>query len=300
MYSSKIKLLPEGLVLSRIVTGVWRWGSLSPQDVLRLIESSLEQDISTFDHADIYGGYTIEEIFGKALHYQPSLRQKMQLVSKCGIKLISPHRPNHSIKSYDASPSHIRFSVENSLKMLKTDYLDLLLIHRPSPLMDADDIAEIFSQLRKEGKVKHFGVSNFTSSQFELLNSRFSLVTNQIEISIYHLAPFLDGTLEHCQHLKISPMAWSPLGSGKIFQQNPQDAQTWRLQETLNKICTKYQVGYDTILFSWLLQHPSQILPILGTANVDRFKTAMQALDIKLTQEEWFMLWTASTGQEVP
>jgi predicted oxidoreductase len=300
MYSSKIKLLPEGLELSRIITGVWRWGSLSPQDVLRLIESSLEQNISTFDHADIYGGYTIEEIFGKALQYQPSLRQKMQLISKCGIKLISPNRPNHSIKSYDTSTSHIRFSVENSLKMLKTDYLDLLLIHRPSPLMNVDELAEIFTQLKKEGKVKHFGVSNFTPSQFELLNSRFPLVTNQIEISIYHLSPFLDGTLDQCQQLKVSPMAWSPLGSGKIFQQNPQDAQTWRLQEILNRICSKYQVGYDTVLFSWLLQHPAQILPILGTANTDRFKTAMQSLDIKLTQEEWFMLWTASTGQEVP
>ncbi|GAB4326795.1 MAG: aldo/keto reductase [Flammeovirgaceae bacterium] len=299
MYLSRIKLMPEGLELSRIVTGVWRWGSLSSQDVFRLIESSLEHGITTFDHADIYGGYTIEEIFGKALHYQPSLRQKIQLITKCGIKLISPNRPTHAIKSYDTSALHIKFSVENSLKMLKTDYLDLLLIHRPSPLMNADEIAETFAQLRKEGKVKHFGVSNFTSAQFQLLNSRFPLVTNQIEISVYHLTPFTDGTLDQCQQLRVSPMAWSPLGSGKIFQHPPQDAQTWRLQEALNKICSKYQVGYDTILLSWLLQHPAQILPILGTTNAHRFKSAIQSLDIKLTQEEWFMLWTASTGKEV-
>ncbi|MCS6833537.1 MAG: aldo/keto reductase, partial [Flammeovirgaceae bacterium] len=181
-----------------------------------------------------------------------------------------------------------------------TDYLDLLLIHRPSPLMDADEIAETFLQLQKEGKVKYIGASNFTPSQFELLNSRIPLVTNQVEISAYRLAPFLDGTLDQCQRLRLAPMAWSPLGSGKIFQSPPQDAQTHRLQNALHPIGQKYCVGYDTILLAWLLRHPARIIPILGTTHPDRFRSAMASLDLRLTDEEWFEIWKASSGEEIP
>lgn len=301
MYSAQVRMAQEeDFSVSRIVTGVWRWGNQSPQEILRLIEHSLAAGITTFDHADIYGGYTIEELFGKALSLQPSLRQQMQVVSKCGIKLVSEHRPTHAIKTYDVSAAHLRFSVENSLRMLRTDYLDVLLIHRPSPLMDADEIAEVFTQLRQEGKVRYFGVSNFTPAQFELLHSRIKLVTNQVEISAYRLSPFLDGTLDQCQRLRIAPMAWSPLGSGKIFQDPPPDAQTYRLQNALRPICQKYQVGYDTLLLAWLLRHPSRIIPILGTTNPDRFSSAMRSLNIQLTEQEWFTIWKASTGEEIP
>ena len=302
MYSNRIELKKGSLALSRIVAGVWKWGiwgwKMSDQNHLALIEKCLEYDVTTFDHADIYGHYTSEGDFGRALKIKPSLRDQMEIVTKCGIKLITPNRPSHQIKSYDTSREHIIWSAENALKELNTDYIDLLLIHRPSPLMNADEIAEAFTTLRDQGKVLHFGVSNFTTSQFELLNSRIELITNQVEIHLMRPEPFLDGTLDQCQQHRITPMAWSPLTSGRIFKEESDTVN--RIKKVATPLLEKYNCQLDQLLIAWLLKHPSNIIPILGTARHDRVLSAVDALKINLTREEWFGLWEASIGHEVP
>ena len=173
--------------------------------------------MTTFDHADIYGGYTVEQLFGEALALAPALRAKLQLVTKCGICLTTPNRPAHRVKHYDTSFEHIVSSVENSLQMLHSERIELLLIHRPDALMDADVVAAAFTHLQLQGKVQHFGVSNFSPAQFDLLASRFPLVTNQIELHPLHLAPLHDGSLDQCQQRRLQPMIWSPLAGGRLI-----------------------------------------------------------------------------------
>lgn len=300
----RIKIAPNGPTLSRIIFGTMKWGEwgwkLRTRAITQLIEDSIEAGITTFDHADIYGHYTTEADFGKALKVRPDLRGQMEIITKCGINLITPNRPQTKIKSYSTNKDHILNSVDNSLKVLETDYIDLLLVHRPSPLMHPDEIAETFTSLRAAGKVRHFGVSNFTPSQFDMLNSRIELVTNQVEASILHLPPFLDGTFDQCITKRISPMVWSPLGGGNLFSESG-EIRTERIQKVANAICERCgNVGLDQIYLAWLLKHPANILPVLGTARIDRAKAAVAALDIEMTDEEWFTLWEASTGKEVP
>jgi predicted oxidoreductase len=301
--SDRIKLHPNGPTCSRIVSGVMKWGrwghQLSTPQIRERIDACLELGITTFDHADIYGDYTTEANFGQALKEAPSLREHLELVTKCGIKLVTPQRPEHQIKSYDTSAAYIRQAVEKSLRNLHTEYLDLLLIHRPSPLMDADEIAEVFTELRKSGKVLHFGVSNFTPTQFNLLHSRFPLVTNQVRISATHLDPFLDGTLDQAQQTRCAPMAWSPLGGAKVFQEST-DPTIIRVQHKMNELAQRWDVQPEQVLIAWLLKHPANILPVLGTARRDRLTAAIEALQIRMSREEWFELWSASTGKEVP
>lgn len=303
MVLTQIKLHESGMLCSRMSLGVWRMAEwqMSVSDRLTFIQSCLELGMTTFDHADIYGGYTCEGLFGEALAKEPSLRSQMQLISKCGIKLVTPNRPDHRIKYYDTSAAHIVASVENSLKELRTDYLDLLLIHRPDPYMDADDTAAAFTQLKQAGKVLHFGVSNFLPSQFELLASRlsFPLITNQVEISVMHLDAFQDGTLDQCQRLRIAPMAWSPLGGGSLFQED--SAQALRLCAAMTNLAQELgQATIDQIALAWLLSHPASIVPILGTGNLDRIRSAVAAENVRLSREQWFAIWTASTGADVP
>jgi len=288
---------------SRFSLGLMRlndWGFTTSQ-LIRFIEQNLDLGITTMDHADIYGSYTCEENFGKAMAGRHSLRSKMQIVSKCGIKLVSVNRPLHTIHAYDTSKKHILQSAENSLKYLQTDYLDLLLIHRPDPLMNADEIAEAFRQLKADGKVLHFGVSNFSTSQFDLLQSRldFPLVTNQIEVSVMKLDSMYDGVLEQCQQYRIKPMAWSPMAGGNLFHSS--EARAIRLRKALDNI-GKATGGYgmDQIAMAWLLQHPSGIVPVIGSGNIDRIKKAVESEKIRLTGDQWFSILEASTGVEVP
>lgn len=298
----QISLHPNGPNVSRLILGVWRMAAWdqSPEETLALIHTCVDLGITTFDHADIYGDYTCEGLFGKALKREPGLRSHLQLMTKCGIKLVSKNRPEHSIKHYDTSRSHILKSVDHSLQELHTDYLDVLLIHRPDPLMDTDETAEAFIQLKQSGKVLHFGVSNFLPHQFDLLASRlpFPLITNQIELSVMHLTPWSDGTLDQCQRLRIAPLAWSPLGGGRLFG-SPTD-QTMRLRETLTNIAQLHDATLDQVALAWLMVHPARIVPILGTGRSDRILSAATALNLQLTREQWFQIWTASTGNEVP
>jgi predicted oxidoreductase len=288
---------------SRIAVGMWRLNDwkFTGKQLLDFVSRTLELGFTTIDHADIYGGYTCEELFGKVFSMNPSLRQKMQLVTKCGIKLVSPKRPENTFHGYDTSKAHIMKSVENSLKNLKTDYLDVLLIHRPDPLMNADVVATAVSELKQTGKVRFFGVSNFTPFQFDLLQSRldFPLVTNQVEISVLKMDALHDGTLDQCQKLRISPMAWSPFGGGELFTGNSEKA--IRLRNELQKIGDELGgKSLDQVALAWLLLHPSHIVPVLGTGNFERVKSAAEAVNIHLSRDQWFRIWTASNGYEVP
>ncbi len=289
-------------IFSQIVAGCMNWGewgaNLSVDQSRKLIEDCINIDVTTFDHADIYGHYTTETLFGNALKGISSLREKIQLVTKCGIKLVTPNRPDNKIKSYNTSKEYIIQSVEQSLVNLRTDYLDVLLIHRPSPLLKPDEVADAFTKLKKEGKVLHFGVSNFTPSQFETLNSFVSLETNQIEISPLHLEPFINGTLDQCISKKIKPMGYSTLAGGKFFAKQPEDSVV-RINKVVDQLAIKYEMTHDQVLIAWILKHPSGIHPIIGSTKIDRIKSAVNALDKQITDQEWFMIWEASTGEEV-
>jgi len=288
---------------SNIIAGTMKWGAwgakFATADYEQMIKDCIAVGVTTFDHADIYGDYTTEEEFGKVLQEQPSLRQQMQLVTKCGIQMVSAHRPHHKIKSYDTSYEHIIESVERSLKNLSTDYIDCLLIHRPDPLFDADEVAKAFEQLKQQGKVLQFGVSNFRKWQVDMLNSRFPVSVNQVECSLLHLEPFADGTLDQCQQHRIIPMAWSPMGGGNLFVVDEEDERNKRIIAVANILAEKYATGADVILLSWLMTHPAGILPVLGTSKIERVHAAVAATLLKLEREEWFMLWRASTGREV-
>jgi predicted oxidoreductase len=288
---------------SEFVAGFWRMESwdMTPMQRLSLIEQYLELGVTTMDHADIYGQYQCETLFGEALALKPALRQQMQIVSKCGIKPAFACRPERYVNHYDTSSEHIIASVEHSLKQLNTDYLDLLLIHRPDPLMDADAVAEAFKILKQAGKVQHFGVSNFTNAQFFLLQSRLDapLVTNQVELSPLAMSTLHDGTLDLCQQRRIRPMAWSCLAGGKIFETtNPQAV---RLHQTLKLIAE--QVGAQDIsqvIYAWVRMLPSRPVPLIGSGNIERIKSAVASNEIQLDRQQWFSIWQASMGHSVP
>lgn len=285
------KIHPEGPEFSRIIAGAWRWNTVSQQTVGKLIQTSLDEGMTTFDHADIYGDHSNEEIFGNILRKDASLRNKMELVSKCGIKFNSAKRPKTWVKHYDTSKEHIMWSVENSLKMLVTDHLDLLLIHRPDPLMNPTEVAETFSQLKQEGKVLYFGVSNFMPSQFTMLQKflPFPLVTNQIEISLSHVDSLFNGDLDLLMERNTSAMAWSPLAGGKLIGGE---------REMFGK-ASKYNASYSQLSLAWLLRHPSIIFPVVGTTKFERIAEAAKALDIALDRQDWFEMLQWATGKEV-
>lgn len=295
---------PDGASLSPIVAGAWRMASwnLDVRGRLRWIEQCLDLGITSFDHADIYGDYTVEEMFGDALATSPGLRQRLQLVTKCGIRLISPQRPSHAVKSYDTSPDHLVASVEQSLRALRTDHIDLLLIHRPDALMDPDEVASTFRYLHDAGKVLRFGVSNHTPSQLALLHDRLhhhlALTTNQIEFSPLQLSALTDGTLDQCLTLAIRPMIWSPLGGGRVLHGTSDVEQ--RVRGALDEVANELGVSPATIAYAWILRHPSRPVPITGSGRVEALREAVAALTLTLSREAWYRIWQAGAGHEVP
>ncbi|MGL4355560.1 MAG: aldo/keto reductase [Aeromonas popoffii] len=299
MSVSRVALHEQGPTFSRLIMGYWRlmeW-QLSPAALLDLMKYHLDLGVTTLDHADIYGGYQCEEAFGKALRLEPSLRARMEIVSKCGIALTA--KPEHALNHYNTGKAHIIASAENSLHKLGTDYLDLLLIHRPDPLMDADEVADAFISLKQAGKVKHLGVSNFSARQFELLQSRlpFPLVTNQLEISPLNQSTTLDGTLDQCQQLHIKPMAWSCLGGGRLF--NGQEYAPLRAE--LEQI--RHEVGaqhIEQLVYAWVMMLPSQPLPLIGSGKRERIAAAVAAESIVLNRQQWFRIRKAALGYDVP
>ena len=282
----------EGPEFSRIISGAWRW-NLDASKIEQLIHASLDADITTFDHADIYGDHSNEQIFGSVLKKTPALRQKMELVTKCGIKFSSGRRPKTWVKHYDTSKEHILWSAENSLKMFNTDRIDLLLIHRPDPLLNPEEVANAFSLLKQNGKVLHFGVSNFTPTQFEMLQSylSFPLVTNQLEISLTHHKPLFDGSLDVLMKHRVGVMAWSPLGGGDLIKNGS--------QEIFNK-APKYGATQTQLLLAWLLRHPSNIFPVIGTTKPERITESAKAIEIKLDMQDWFEMLLVAQGKEMP
>lgn len=299
----KVTIAHRGPDFSELVQGYWRlgeWG-MTPQERLTFLKQHVELGITTVDHADIYGNYQCESLFGEALALEPSIREQLQIVTKCDIKLCGAQNPEQKINHYDTSSAHIYQSVNNSLERLGVSEIDVLLIHRLDVLMDADEVAEAFNELHKVGKVKHFGVSNFTPSQFDLLQSRLSkpLVTNQVEINPLNFEVAHDGTLDQMQLLRTSPMAWSCLGGGEIFA--GQSEQAVRVRNVLEEI--RDEIGaesIDQVIYAWVRKLPSKPLPIIGSGKIERVKTAVAALELELTREQWYRVWVASKGHGVP
>ena len=284
---------------SKIIIGCMAWGDwgkqLSSKEQTEMIEFCVENGNITFDHADIYGDYTTERGFGKAFVESEIKREEIQLISKCGIQYVGESR-NNKIKHYNYSKDYIIWSAEESLKNLKTDYLDTFLLHRPSPLMHPNEIAEAITHLQESGKIIEFGVSNFTPSQVDLISDKIKVSVNQIEFSLTQYIAMLDGTLDQMLQNNIQPMAWSPLGT--IFK--VENEQTSRIKKILKTLSEKYSISEDVILLSWILKHPTNVSPVIGTTNKARIKTANKALDVKLELEDWFTLLTESQGHEVP
>lgn len=287
-------------VLSPIISGTMNWGvwdkNLTTKEMENMIQVSIENKITTFDHADIYGSYTTEADFGKAFHASKIDREKLQLITKCGIQMIAEKRPENKIKHYDYSKDYIIKSVETSLKNLKTDYVDVFLLHRPSPLMRADEIAEAVEKLKGEGKIIDFGLSNFTSSQTELIRQKTEVSYNQVQFSATHYEPMLDGSLDYMQTKGIRPLSWNPLGT--VFREDTK--QTRRLKKLFSVLLEKYHLGADTLLLAWILKHPAKVIPIAGTVNVARIQSLSKAVELEMDKEDWFAIWTESMGDDVP
>lgn len=285
-----------------VVVGLWRLAQWEPRGARLADWTSAVLDLgpATFDLADIYGDYTCEALFGEVLVAAPGLRDRLRIVTKCDIKLVSERRPAHRRHVYDTSREHIVASVEASLRALNTDRIDLLLLHRQDPLMDPEEVAQAFDALHRAGKVLEFGVSNFTPSHLAMLASYVErpLVTNQVELSLLHLAPFEDGTLDQALERRTRPMAWSPLAGGRLFQAEDERAQ--RIRTTLEAAAAAHDVAPDLLAYAWLLRHPSRPHPITGTQRLDRIEHAVRATELTLDRETWFELWCASTGERLP
>jgi predicted oxidoreductase len=290
--------LPNGHSLSRLLCGAWRWAdaeACAPQDHLRRIETCLDQGITSFDHADIYGDYRCETLFGQALALSPSLAQRLEVVSKTDIMLVSPGAPNNRTKHYNTSPEHVRASVQRSLQRLGVPVLSLILLHRPDPLMDADALGPALDALVDDGLVLGVGVSNFMPWDVDLLQSRMRhrLQTNQIECSLLHTAPLSNGQLAHAQQHRMPVMAWSPLGGGQLFAHHP-------LHQHLAQWAQAQGVSASAVAVAWLLQHPGRLMPVMGSTDLGRMAHWAQALQVHLDRPTWFELLELANGHEVP
>lgn len=291
--------LSDTLDFSRLIYGMWRLGDdtdTSPAHVERKIQSCLDQGITTFDQADIYGGYAAEAVLGGALKANPSLRAKMEIVTKCGIVAPAGRYADAKAKHYDTSRAHIEKSVEISLSEMGIDTIDLLLIHRPDPFMDHHETGAVLDGLVKSGKVKNVGVSNFRPWDWELLQSAMTnqLVTNQIEISLKEITPFTNGDFAFHQRLGTKLMAWSPLGGGSLISEGG------NLGSVLDDIAGSFGVDRSAVAVAFLLAHPAQLMPVLGTNNLDRIGKISDALKVTLDRETWYRLYEAALGNEVP
>lgn len=290
---------------SRIIQGFWRtkdWQK-STQELNRFIHELVNLGVTTMDHADIYGDYSCEALFGEALALSPELRDKIQLVSKCGIILPTDRLELFDGHRYDLSRSHIIASVDRSLKNLGTDYLDTLLLHRPSPLMNPDEVRSALDILVEQGKIKSFGVSNFSNTQYDLLNSdikshKLHIAVNQLQVSPYHAEPMFDGTIDHMYQDHVKIMGWSPLAGGKLL--NLDDEKAKRVMSIISPIAYKNNVAPTSVITAWLMKHPATIMPIMGTGQIEHMQDAVKGLDIELSDQEWFDIYVAVLGEDIP
>ncbi|RVT85665.1 oxidoreductase [Rhodobacteraceae bacterium CCMM004] len=295
----RIRLTDE-LTFSRIVYGMWRLGDdadTSEGHVRAKIEACLEQGITTMDQADIYGDYGAEEILGRAL--TPELRDRIEIVTKCGIVAPAGRYADRRVKHYDTSSAHIRASIDHSLRLMGIDRIDLLLIHRPDPLMDHAETGAALDAAVESGKVRAVGVSNFRPHDWTLLQSAMDtpLVTNQIEMSLCHTAPFTDGDLAFLQEQGVAPMAWSPLGGGRLMRPGTEGG---GLFDALSAVAEAQGVDPGAVAVAWLLAHPAKIMPVMGTNALERIATLGTALKVEMDRQTWFALYTHALGHEVP
>ncbi|NRB00483.1 MAG: aldo/keto reductase [Rhodobacteraceae bacterium] len=292
--------LQYGLEMSRIVYGMWRLSDdtdTSPAHVQAKIEACLEQGITTLDQADIYGGYEAEEVLGNAFKAAPHLKDKVEIVTKCDIVAPAGRYSDARVKYYDTSAAHIEASVDHSLRLMNIDKIDLLLVHRPDPMMDHEDTARGLESVVKSGKVRTVGVSNFKLHDWTLLQSALDqqLVTNQIELSLGAVDGFTNGDVAYLQERKVPPMAWSPLGGGALMT-----AQGTELAAVMDRIAGETGVDRAAVAVAWLLAHPARIIPVMGTNNLSRIKGFSDAFKVDMDRQTWFELYTAALGHEVP
>ena len=290
--------LSKEVSLSRIVYGMWRLGddeNTSPEHVRAKIDASLDQGITSFDQADIYGGYEAEEILGNALSGS-ALRNKMEIVTKCDIIAPVGRYADARVKYYDTSRAHIMASVDHSLRLMGIDHIDVLLIHRPDPLMDHHETGAALDEVIASGKVRSVGVSNFRPYDWELLQSAMKnqLVTNQIELSVLAHESFVNGDVAFHQRNGTPLMAWSPLAGGALFSGDHPD-----VMNALSNVASQNNVDETAVAIAWLLAHPSRILPVLGTNSLERIKGMSAALDVKMDRQTWYEIYTAALGREV-
>ncbi|WP_298838604.1 aldo/keto reductase [uncultured Roseobacter sp.] len=291
--------LSESLEVSRIVYGMWRLAddsNTSPEHVRAKIDACLEQGITTMDQADIYGGYAAEEVLGACLRQSPGLRDQLEIVTKCDIVAPIGKYSDRRVKYYDTSAAHITASVEASLNYMGIDHIDLLLIHRPDPMMDAAETGAALDALIAGGKIRNAGVSNFRPWDWDLLQSAMTnkLVTNQIELSLAARDSYTNGDLAHLQMHGIAPMAWSPLGGGSLM------TETSDVATRMDAIAADQGVDRAAVAVAWLLAHPAGILPVMGTNTLSRIATFGDALRVSMDRQTWFELYEAANGYEVP
>lgn len=290
--------------LSRVIHGLMRikdW-KYTTEELRKLVYKLLDLGVTTFDLADIYGNYDAQEIFGRVLEKDPSLRNKIQIISKAGIVLLSDKHPQVYVKHYNTSKEHIIKSVEKTLKDLRTDHIDILLIHRPDPLMNPNEISEAFEYLKNKGMVLSFGVSNFKPQHMSLFKEKLTqpVLYNQIEISLWNVDSFFDGTLDYCQQKDILPMAWSPAAGGRLFKkEDRKDERVLRIYNALVEVAKNHSTTPEHVAYAWLYKHPSKIYPVVGSGKYERIKKAVEALNIELDRQEWFYLLKASRGYDV-
>lgn len=291
--------IAEGLEFSQLVYGMWRLADDADTSIKHVdakMRATLDQGITTFDQADIYGGYTAEDLMGTALKASPSLRQQMEIITKCDIVIDAGRHAGARVKHYDTTSGHINESVNQSLIALGTDYVDVLLIHRPDPLMDHHETGAALDALVDAGKVRAVGVSNFRPWDWNLLQSamRYPLVTNQIELSLKEIAPFTNGDLAFHQQHGHTIMAWSPLGGGYLMTGSGE------LANRLDAIAKRHEVDRAAVATAFLLAHPAKIAPVMGTNNLGRISALSDAVKVEIDRQDWFSLYEAALGQEVP
>ncbi len=298
----KIRLGETGPEVSPVIYSFWRAledpDGISYRTVQAKLNFCLEQGITTFDHADIYGNYRVEELFGKAIKESGTKREDIIISTKCGINNVDSSRPAYRTRHYDSSPEHIIKSIETSLKNLGTDYIDILLLHHPDPLMDADETASTLTTLVKKGLIRHVGVADFTVHQHQLLQSRLSLpiITNHLELNLLNIKPITDGTIDFIKQQYSRPLAWSPLAGGRLQDLN--DESTFNIRSVLKRIALNYHINEEQLAIAWLLKLGA--LPIVGTNSITRIKNATSAVDVNLDKQDWYEIYFSAINSTHP
>jgi predicted oxidoreductase len=299
----RIKIAPQGPEFSRMVYGTWRMLDTQPtaQEINRRLHACLEVGITTIDTAEIYGLYEVEKQLGAGLALTPGLADKFEIVTKAGIYIPCSYHPERRTAHYNATGARLAKSLEKSLRFLGIDHVALFLVHRPDWLTRADETAAGLNDLLSAGKIRSAGVSNYNAVQFDLLNARMDqpLVTNQIEFHLLRPEPINDGTLHQCEKLNVHPMAWSPLAGGRLFE--PTNPAAARLATLANTMSARYNgASLEQLAYAWILAHPSQPLPVIGTNKLERLQSAAQAEALVLEREDWFAMWEAAQGRSIP